>query len=76
MQIFIATFWKNPQFRITLSNPDDSDDEYTDDNNERQCVLLVSLMQKNRRIQRLKFLTVGLTVYHVSVSLTLLIYQL
>ncbi|KAL2086579.1 hypothetical protein ACEWY4_017638 [Coilia grayii] len=37
---FIDTFWTNPQFRLSLEDADDDDD---------QCSVIVALMQKNRR---------------------------
>ncbi len=51
----------NPQYRITLEDPDDDDDD-------DKCTVIVALMQKNRRAQRkfgLDCLTIGFTIYHV-----------
>ncbi|CAG0880476.1 unnamed protein product [Darwinula stevensoni] len=58
---YLDTFWLNPQYRITLDDPDDDDDE-------EKCTVIVALMQKNRRSQRklgLDCLTIGYAVYHL-----------
>ncbi|XP_053577607.1 calpain-1 catalytic subunit [Bombina bombina] len=57
---YIGTFWTNPQFLVTLQE-DDLD-------SEGGCTLLVSLMQKDRRLGRAKgrdFLVVGFEIYQV-----------
>uniref|UniRef100_A0A0N8B608 Calpain-3 n=1 Tax=Daphnia magna TaxID=35525 RepID=A0A0N8B608_9CRUS len=57
----LATFHLNPQYRITLEDPDDDD-------NDDKCTVIVALMQKNRRAQRkigLDCLTIGFTIYHL-----------
>nr|CAG4643843.1 EOG090X03ST [Lepidurus arcticus] len=57
----LETFHINPQYRITLEDPDDDDDD-------DKCTVIVGLMQKNRRSQRkhgLDCLTIGFTVYHL-----------
>ncbi|CAH0545801.1 unnamed protein product [Brassicogethes aeneus] len=57
---FLDTFWHNPQYRVTLSEVDDGDDE--------SCTLIVALMQKNRRSIRntgVEELTVGFAIYHL-----------
>lgn len=56
----LATFHLNPQYRITLEDPDDDDDD--------KCTIIVALMQKNRRAQRkigLECLTIGFTIYNL-----------
>lgn len=56
------TFWHNPQYTITLEEPDEEDDE-------GKCTVIVALMQKNRRSRRnlgMECLTIGFAVYHVS----------
>ena len=56
------TFWHNPQYRITLEEIDDDDED-------NKCTVIVALMQKNRRAQRklgLECLTIGFAIYHVS----------
>ncbi|XP_031417984.1 calpain-9 [Clupea harengus] len=54
---FIDTFWTNPQFKLTLEDADDEDD---------QCSVIVALMQKNRRELRKEGLdleTIGFAMY-------------
>jgi calpain, invertebrate len=56
------TFWTNPQYRITVTDPDEDDDE-------NMGTLIVALMQKDRRKKRnegLDMLTLGYCVYKVS----------
>lgn len=51
----------NPQYRITLTDPDDDDDE-------NKCTVIVALMQKNRRAQRkmgMDLLVIGFSIYYV-----------
>ncbi|CAH2256501.1 calpain-11 [Pelobates cultripes] len=58
-----ATFWINPQFKITLQEEDDDPDD-----NELACSFLVALMQKNRRRERKvggDMHTIGFAVYEV-----------
>nr|CAD7268144.1 unnamed protein product [Timema shepardi] len=58
---FLETFGHNPQYIITLVDPDEDDDEH-------KCTLIVALMQKNRRAQRrmgVECLTVGFAIYHI-----------
>lgn len=58
---YVETFASNPQYRITLEDPDDEDDE-------QKCTVIVALMQKNRRAQRkigAECLTIGFAVYQV-----------
>uniref|UniRef100_T1JCQ1 Calpain catalytic domain-containing protein n=1 Tax=Strigamia maritima TaxID=126957 RepID=T1JCQ1_STRMM len=55
----IDTFGCNPQYRITLDDPDEEDDE-------QACTTIISLMQKNRRAQRkmgIDALTIGFVLY-------------
>ncbi|TDG42889.1 hypothetical protein AWZ03_010709 [Drosophila navojoa] len=42
---FLDTFWHNPQYIITLVDPDEQDEE-------GNCTVIVALMQKNRRSKR------------------------
>ncbi|XP_071050221.1 calpain-A-like isoform X2 [Onthophagus taurus] len=58
---YLETFWHNPQYRVTLTEVDDDDEE-------GKCTLIVALMQKNRRSQRnmgIDVLTVGFAIYHL-----------
>lgn len=58
---FPATFWVNPQFKITLQHPDKPD-------KSSDCSFLVGLMQKNRRQKRKEgkdMETIGFAVYEV-----------
>ncbi|XP_052869463.1 calpain-B-like [Anopheles cruzii] len=58
---YLETFWHNPQYVIRLEDPDEDDDE-------QQCTLIVSLIQKNRRSKRNKgiaCLTIGFALYRV-----------
>jgi len=60
----ISTFASNPQYLITLEDPDDEDEE-------EKCTVIVNLMQKGRRAMRDEggdLLTVGFCVYHLSSS--------
>ncbi|CAG9763965.1 unnamed protein product [Ceutorhynchus assimilis] len=55
------SFWHNPQYRITLTEIDEGDEE-------GNCTLIVGLMQKNRRQIRstgADLLTVGFAIYHL-----------
>lgn len=59
---FLETFWHNPQYRITLEDPDEDDED-------SKCTVIVALMQKNRRSQRrmgAECLTIGFAMYHLS----------
>ncbi|XP_077522324.1 calpain-B-like isoform X10 [Amblyomma americanum] len=59
---YLDTFWVNPQYFITLEDPDDDDDEHN-------CTMIVALMQKNRRAARTLgaglFLTIGFAIYKI-----------
>lgn len=58
------SFWHNPQYRITLTEVDDDDQD-------NKCTVIIALMQKNRRSQRklgLECLTIGFAIYHVSLK--------
>jgi len=57
----LETFWTNPQYRVTVTDPDDNDEE-------NMGTLLIALMQKERRKKRMEgldMLTVGYAVYKV-----------
>lgn len=65
----LDTFASNPQYRITLEDPDDEDDEH-------KCTVIIALMQKNRRAQRkigAECLTIGFAVYQVTLNAKLLL---
>nr|CAH7752575.1 unnamed protein product [Callosobruchus chinensis] len=58
---FIDSFWHNPQYRITLTEVDEGEDE-------ELCTMIVALMQKNRRQIRntgADLLTVGFALYYL-----------
>ncbi|XP_050311774.1 calpain-A-like isoform X2 [Anthonomus grandis grandis] len=58
---FLDSFWHNPQYRITLTDVDEDDED-------GNCTLIVALMQKNRRQIRstgADLLTVGFAIYHL-----------
>ncbi|XP_049959739.1 calpain-A isoform X1 [Schistocerca serialis cubense] len=58
---YLETFWVNPQYRITLEDPDEDDED-------NKCTVIVGLMQKNRRLQRkmgAECLTIGFAMYHL-----------
>lgn len=58
---YLETFWKNPQYTVTLQDVDEGDEE-------NKCTIIVALMQKNRRSQRhqgLECLTIGFAVYRL-----------
>ncbi|PSN50085.1 Calpain-A [Blattella germanica] len=57
----LETFYHNPQYRITLDDPDEEDED-------NKCTVIVALMQKNRRSQRrmgMECLTIGFAMYHL-----------
>nr|NP_001286613.1 Calpain-A, isoform D [Drosophila melanogaster]AHN56408.1 Calpain-A, isoform D [Drosophila melanogaster] len=59
---FLDTFWHNPQYIITLVDPDEEDEE-------GQCTVIVALMQKNRRSKRnmgMECLTIGFAIYSLN----------
>lgn len=54
------TFHRNPQFRLTIDEPNESDG---------LCTVVVSLMQKNGRLKRnlgVEFLSIGFAIYKMS----------
>ncbi|XP_002138194.2 calpain-A [Drosophila pseudoobscura] len=59
---FLDTFWHNPQYIITLVDPDEDDEE-------GHCTVIVGLMQKNRRSKRnmgMECLTIGFAIYNLN----------
>ncbi|KAM3180271.1 hypothetical protein ACTXT7_016610, partial [Hymenolepis weldensis] len=56
---FKDTYWTNPQFKITATDTDPSDDD-------NKCTLVVGLMQKNMRKKGAsKFHTIGFCIYQL-----------
>ncbi|XP_066148437.1 calpain-A isoform X2 [Euwallacea fornicatus] len=58
---FLDSFWHNPQYRVTLTEVDEGDEE-------GNCTAIVALMQKNRRQIRntgADLLTIGFAIYHL-----------
>lgn len=56
---FLDTFWTNPQYKVTVEDADDDDDE-------NLGTLIVGLMQKDRRKMRkegAELLTIGFMIY-------------
>ncbi|GFR57891.1 calpain-A-like, partial [Elysia marginata] len=56
---YLDSFWTNPQFRMTLTDPDEDDDD-------NMCTALVAVLQKDRRKKRkegLDLLTIGYVIY-------------
>ncbi|KAF8561011.1 hypothetical protein P879_03251 [Paragonimus westermani] len=61
---FLETFWINPQYRVTVVDPDENDDD-------NLGTMIVGLMQKNRRCLRKQgedLLTIGYAVYELAVK--------
>jgi calpain len=56
---YLDTFWTNPQYRISVTDPDEGDDEDSG-------TIIIGLMQKERRKKRsegLDLLTIGYVIY-------------
>lgn len=59
---YLETFWHNPQYVVSLADPDEDDDDGL-------CTIIVALMQKNRRSRRnmgMDCLTIGFAIYRVT----------
>ena len=59
---YLDSFHRNPQYVMTLEEPDDDDDD-------GKCTVVVALMQKNRRSRRnmgIDCLTIGFAVYKLT----------
>ncbi|OWF50327.1 calpain-B-like isoform X18 [Mizuhopecten yessoensis] len=55
---YLDTFWTNPQYKVTLVDPDEDEDDL--------CTMLVGILQKDRRKKRkegLDLLTIGYVIY-------------
>lgn len=60
----ISTFADNPQYLISLEDPDEND-------SDEKCTAIINLMQKGRRAMRdegLDLLTIGFCVYHLKTA--------
>eukprot|EP00106_Octopus_bimaculoides_P017419 XP_014784861.1 PREDICTED: calpain-B-like [Octopus bimaculoides] len=58
---YLDTFWTNPQFKVSLTDPDDDDDD-------NMCTLLIAVLQKDRRKikkQGIEMLTIGYMIYNL-----------
>jgi len=58
---YLDTFANNPQYLISLDDPDEGDDE-------EKCTVIINLMQRGRRAMRdegLDLLTIGFCVYNL-----------
>ncbi|XP_064600052.1 calpain-9-like isoform X2 [Liolophura sinensis] len=56
---YLDTFWTNPQYRVSLTDPDEDDEDDL-------CTMIVGLLQKDRRKKRkegLDMLTIGYCIY-------------
>ncbi|ETE62280.1 Calpain-8, partial [Ophiophagus hannah] len=63
-----TTYWTNPQFKIKLEEPDDDQEASAC---EPCCTMIVGLMQKNRRRQKMKgedWLKIGYCIYQPQVT--------
>ncbi|KAL8619657.1 hypothetical protein ACOMHN_019712 [Nucella lapillus] len=61
---YLETFWTNPQYRMTLTDPDDDDEDDL-------CTAIVAILQKDRRKKRkegLDLLTIGYVIYKLDDS--------
>lgn len=59
---FLETFSHNPQYVVTLEDPDENDDDGL-------CTIIVALMQKNRRSRKnmgMDCLTIGFAIYRAT----------
>ena len=59
--LILDTFWTNPQFRVTVVDPDEDDDE-------NLGTIIVGLMQKDMRKRRkegVELYTIGYAIYKV-----------
>ncbi|XP_065356886.1 calpain-A-like [Calliphora vicina] len=56
---FMDKFWQNPQYVISIVDPDKEDDD-------DKCTVIVTLMQKNRRSKGMDCLTIGFAIYHIN----------
>ena len=53
----IESFYRNPQYLITLKDPDEE---------EGMCTAVIALMQKNRRSKHVNLLSIGFGIYHLT----------
>ena len=58
---YLHSFWTNPQYRISVEDPDDDDDE-------NMCTILIGVLQKDRRKKKSEgfdYMTIGFSVYQL-----------
>ncbi|XP_077788472.1 calpain-12 isoform X1 [Podarcis muralis] len=60
------TFWMNPQFHLSLLEPDEKQRKKQDQLPHPSCSLLVSLTQKDRRRSNKGFLCIGYDIFQMS----------
>ncbi|KAK2186212.1 hypothetical protein NP493_210g00025 [Ridgeia piscesae] len=65
----LEKFATNPQYLLTLKEPDDFDPVTDDPENEGKCSVVIALMQEHRRSRRnmgVKMLQIGFIIYQTS----------